>query len=54
LKVKYKDDAYCCWVCHRRFHGILPKEHSGTFYKVPWGLFKGMSTNTQDQSDIVT
>ncbi len=33
---------------------ILPKEYSGTFYEVPWGLFKEMPTNTQGQSDIVT
>jgi hypothetical protein len=38
----------------RRFHGILPKEHSGTVDEVPWGLFKEMLTNTQGQSDIVT
>jgi hypothetical protein len=37
-----------------RFHGILPKEYSGTFYEVPWGLFKEMFTNTQGQSDIAT
>ncbi len=37
-----------------RFHGILPKEYSGTFYEVPWGLYKEMSTNTLGQSDIVT
>jgi hypothetical protein len=53
LKVKHQyDDASCCWVCHRRFHGFLPKEHSGAFYEVPWGLYKEMS-NTQGQSDIV-
>jgi len=40
-------------VCHGRFHDILPKEYSGTFYEVPWGLFKEMLTNTQGQSDIV-
>ncbi len=54
MKVKHQDDASFCWVCHRRFHGILPKEHSGTFYEVPWGPFKEMFTNTQGQSDIVT
>jgi hypothetical protein len=32
----------------------MPKELSGTFYEVPWGLFKEMSNNTQGQSDIVT
>jgi len=41
-------------VCHGRFHGILPKEYPGTFYEVPWGLFKEMFTNTQGQSDMVT
>jgi len=41
-------------VCHGRFQGILPREHSGTFYEVPWGLFKKMPTNAQGQSDIVT
>jgi len=41
-------------VCHGRFNGILPKEYSGPFYEVPWGLFKEMFTNTQGQSDIVT
>jgi hypothetical protein len=54
LKVKHQDDVSCCWVCHRRFHGILPKEHSETLYEAPWGLFKEMSTNTRGQSDIVT
>jgi hypothetical protein len=49
-RFKHQDGASCCWMCH----GILPKEHSGTFYEVPWGLFKEMSTNTQVQSDIVT
>ncbi len=44
----------CCWVCHGRFHCILPKEHSGTFYALPLGLYKGMSTSTQGQQDIVT
>jgi hypothetical protein len=38
LKVKQQDDASCCWVCHGRFLGILPKEYSGTFYELPWGL----------------
>ncbi len=53
LKVKQQDDASCCLMCHGMFHGILPKEHSGIFYKLPKGLYKGMSTNTQGQSDIV-
>jgi hypothetical protein len=53
LKV-LKDDASCCWVCHGRFRGILPKEYAGTFYEVPWGLFKETFTSTQGQSDIVT
>jgi hypothetical protein len=43
-----------CWVCHGRFHDVLPKEHPGAFYEVPRGLYKGMSTNTHGQSDIVT
>jgi hypothetical protein len=30
----HQDEASCCWVCHGRFHGILPKEYSGTFYEV--------------------
>jgi hypothetical protein len=47
------DDASCCWVCHGKFHGILPKEYSGTFHGLPWGLFKEMFINTQGQSDIV-
>ncbi len=54
LKFKLQDDASSCWVCHRRFHDILPKEHPGAFYEVPWGLYKGMFTNTRGQSDIVT
>jgi hypothetical protein len=41
-------------VCHGKFHGILPKEYSITFYEVPWGLYKEMSTNTECHSDIVT
>jgi hypothetical protein len=53
LKVRQQDDASCCWVCHGRFHGILPKEYSATFYELPWGLYKEMPTNTQGQSDIV-
>ncbi len=54
LKIERQDDASCWWVCHARFHGILPKEYSGTFYEVPWGLYQEMFTNTQGQSDIVT
>ncbi len=54
LKVKEQVDASRCWVCHGRFYGILPIEYSGTFYEVPWGLFKEMFSNTQGQSDIVT
>jgi hypothetical protein len=42
------------WMCHGKFHDILPKEYSGTFYEVPWGLFKEVITNRQGQSDIVT
>ncbi len=53
-RLSNKSDSPCCWVCHGRFHDILPKEYSGTFYEVPWGLFKGMLTNTQGQSNIVT
>ncbi len=37
---------------HGRFHGMLPKEYSGTFHWLPWGLYKEMPTNTQGQSDI--
>jgi hypothetical protein len=54
LKVMQQDDASCYWVCHGRFHGSLPKEYSGTFHGLPWGLYKEMPTNTQGQSDIVT
>jgi hypothetical protein len=54
LKVRQQDDASCCWVCHGRFHGILPKEYSETFYELPWGLYKDMPTNTWGQSDIVS
>ena len=39
--------------CVMGFHGILPKEYSGTFYELQWGLHKEMSTNTQGQPDIV-
>ncbi len=35
------------------FHDILPKEHPGAFYDVPWGLYKEMPTNNHGQSDIV-
>ncbi len=45
---------YLVTVCHGRLHGIRLKEHPGTFYEVPWGLYKEMSTNTRGQSDIVT
>jgi hypothetical protein len=38
---------------HGRFSGILPKEYSGAFYELPWGLYKEMSTNIRGQSDIV-
>jgi hypothetical protein len=38
---------------HERFKDILPKEYSGTFYKVPQGLFEEMFNNTQGHSDIV-
>ncbi len=41
-------------MCHGRFNDILPKEHPGAFYDVPWGLYKGMSTDNHGQSDIVT
>jgi len=54
LKVKQQVDASCCWVCHGRFHDVLPKEHPGAFYDVPWGLYKGMSANNDGQSGIVT
>ncbi len=55
LKAKHQDDdASCYWVSQIGFHCFMPKELSGTFYEVPWGLFKEMSNNTQGQSDIVT
>jgi hypothetical protein len=54
LKVKRQVDAACCWVCHGRFHDVLPKEQPGTFYDVPWGLYKEMPTNNRGQSDIVS
>jgi hypothetical protein len=54
LKVKQHVDASCCWVCHGRFHGVLPKEHSEAFYDVSWGLYKDMTTNNHGQLDIVT
>ncbi len=54
LKVKQLVDASCCWVCHGGFHDVLPKEHPGAFYDVPWGLYKEMPTNNHGQSDIVT
>ncbi len=38
LKVKQQVDAACCWVCHGRFHDVLPKEHPRALYDVPWGL----------------
>jgi len=30
------------------------KEYPGTYFEVPWGLYKEMFTNTWGQSDIVT
>jgi hypothetical protein len=54
LEVKQQVDASCCWVCHGRFNGVVPKEHPGAFYDVPWGLYKEMPTNNNDQSDIVS
>jgi hypothetical protein len=54
LKVKQQVDAACCWVCLGRFHDVLPKEHPGAFYDVPWGLYKEMPTNNHGQSDIVS
>jgi hypothetical protein len=54
LKVKQQVDASCYWVCHGRFHDVLPKEHPGAFYDIPWGLYKEMSTNNHGQSDIVS
>jgi hypothetical protein len=54
LKVKQQVDASCCWVCHGRFHDVLPKEYPGAFYEVPWGLYKEMLTNSHGQSDIET
>jgi hypothetical protein len=41
-------------VCHGRFHDILPKEYSGTFPELLWGLEKEMHNNNRGQSDIVT
>jgi hypothetical protein len=35
LKVSKKKNAK---VCHGMFHDILPKEYSGTFLELPWGL----------------
>jgi len=40
LKVKHQVDSSCCWVCH-----VLPKEHPGAFYDVPWGLYKELPSN---------
>ncbi len=54
LKVKQHVDASFCWVCHGRFHGVLPKEHPGAFYDVPWGLYKEMPANNHGQSDIAS
>jgi len=53
LKVKQQDDASCCRVCQGGFHSILQKR-SGTFYELPWGLYKEMPTNAWGQSDIVS
>jgi hypothetical protein len=49
-----QEDEACCWMCHGRLRGILPKEYSGTFHELPWGLYKEMPTNIRGQSDIVT
>ncbi len=54
LKFKQQVDAACCRVGHGRFHGVLPKEHPGALYGVPWGLYKMMPTNNHGQSDILT
>jgi hypothetical protein len=54
LKVKQQFDSSCCWVCHGRFHDIVPQECPGAFYDVPQGLYKGMSANNHCQSDGVT
>ncbi len=51
---KQQVDISCCWVCHGRFHGVLPKEHPGALYDVPWGLYKEMLTNIHGLSDVVT
>ncbi len=32
-----QEDESCCWVCHGRFHGILPKEYSRTFHELFMG-----------------
>ncbi len=47
-----QEEECCWWVCHGRFHGILPKEYSRTFHEFPRGLYKEMPTNTQGQSDL--
>ena len=36
------------------YHDVLPKEHPGAFYDVPWGLYKELSTDNHGQADIVT
>ncbi len=41
-------------MCHGSFLGVLPKEHPGAYYDVPWGLYKEMLTNIHGQSDVVT
>jgi hypothetical protein len=34
-------------------HDVLPKEHPGAFYDVPWVLYKEMSTNNHGQPEIL-
>jgi hypothetical protein len=51
LKVKQHLVAGCVM---EGFHDVLPREHLGAFYGVPWGLYKEMPTNNDGQPDIVT
>ncbi len=54
LKVKLQDDASCMLGVSLKVPWYSAKRTSWGIYEVPWGLYKGMSTNTQGQSDIVT
>jgi hypothetical protein len=53
LKVKKRRKLFIK-VSHGEFHDILPKEYSGTFPELLWGLRKDMLTNHEGQPDIVT